>query len=72
MPVKDLAYQNWKGSSQKCLVKINSKKLMFYNYSFIKKFKHKIIITGYKNKNFKVGNEKIKNRIYLQQKLSQH
>ena len=52
-------------------IKINSKKLMFYNYSFIKKFKHKIIITGYKNKILRLK-RKIKNRIYLQQKLSQH
>ena len=34
----------------KCLIKINSKKLILYNYTFYKKFKHKIIITDIKIK----------------------
>ena len=34
----------------KCLVEINSKPLLFYNNPFFKKFKNKIIISGYKSK----------------------
>ena len=33
----------------KCMVKINKKKIIEYNVNFFKKFKKKIIITGYKN-----------------------
>ena len=43
----------------KCLIKINSKKLILYNYTFIKKFKHKIIITGYKNKILKLNTKNL-------------
>lgn len=35
----------------KCLVKINKKPLIYYNESFFKRFKKKIIISGYKSKN---------------------
>lgn len=32
----------------KCLVKIKSKELIFYNYNFINKFKKKYVVCGYK------------------------
>ena len=32
----------------KCLVELNSKPLILYNVNFFKKFKNKIIVSGYK------------------------
>ena len=37
----------------KCLVEVNSKPLLFYNNSFFKKFKNKLIISGFKSKYLK-------------------
>ena len=34
----------------KCLVKINSKELIYHNKNFIKKFKTKHLVCGYKKK----------------------
>ena len=34
----------------KCLVKLNSKELIFYNEKFINKFKKKYLVCGYKSK----------------------
>ena len=53
----------------KCLVELNSKPLLSYNKNFFKRFKNKIIVTGYKNSHLKkiskeIGFNNIVNKKY--------
>lgn len=54
----------------KCLVELNSKPLLLHNENFFKRFKKKIIVTGYKHSQLKKISEKIGFRNIVNKKFS--